>query len=140
LKDGEEGGSSSGKEDKTLFESSHDKTFQSFADRLAQNPDQVLRYAFRGTPLLYSSADTLGKALSNGSNMPSCQVCGTDRVFEVQLTPQLIVDLEKEEVGFDGMEWGTVIVGVCGVDCDRGLSEDYLEEWVGVQWEDIQSK
>ena len=39
------------------------------------------------------------------------------------------------------MEWGTVILGVCGADCaPRGAAPGragYLEEWVGVQWEEV---
>ena len=43
--------------EKQIFESTLDKTFQRFADRLAQNPEQVLRYEFGGKPLLYASSD-----------------------------------------------------------------------------------
>jgi pre-rRNA-processing protein TSR4 len=39
------------------------------------------------------------------------------------------------------MEWGTVIVGVCERDCSPrhvGTGEvGYLEEWAGVQWEEL---
>jgi pre-rRNA-processing protein TSR4 len=39
------------------------------------------------------------------------------------------------------MEWGTVIVGGCEGDCQvRGVNAGgvgYLEEWVGVQWEEL---
>ncbi|KAL9090985.1 MAG: hypothetical protein Q9159_001728, partial [Coniocarpon cinnabarinum] len=58
-----EGGSSS-KEDKALYESAHDKTFQTFADTLSQNPEQILRYDFDGRPLLYSSTDPVGRLFS----------------------------------------------------------------------------
>src|SRR2546423_1096875 len=43
--------------EKDTFESSLDATFLRFSDRLAQNPSQVLRYEFNGTPLLYSGSD-----------------------------------------------------------------------------------
>ncbi|KAL8950009.1 MAG: hypothetical protein Q9183_007556, partial [Haloplaca sp. 2 TL-2023] len=39
-----------------------DTTFLRFASRLAQNPEQVLRYEFRGHPLLYNKTDDVGKA------------------------------------------------------------------------------
>ncbi|OCL01227.1 hypothetical protein AOQ84DRAFT_393816 [Glonium stellatum] len=145
-----------GKEDKEAFESTLDKTFQRFADRLAHNPEQVLRYEFRGSPLLYSKTDGVGKLLTpaveagvgkvvtsagTASGMPRCGNCGAERVFEVQLTPHAIAELEAEEMGLEGMEWGTVILGVCGKDCaarDVGEGEvGYLEEWVGVQWEEV---
>ncbi|KAH8161500.1 hypothetical protein CIB48_g6754 [Xylaria polymorpha] len=56
--------SGGGKEDKEVFESTMDAAFQRFADRLAQNPEQSIRYEFGGTPLLYSKIDAVGKALA----------------------------------------------------------------------------
>ena len=54
--------------------------------------------------------------------------------------PQAIAELEAEEEGLEGMEWGTVIVGVCERDCsERGVGAGevgWVEEWVGVQWEE----
>ncbi len=162
--DVDEGGSSNaggggGKEDKDAFESTIDRTFQRFADRLAQNPLQVLRYEFRGTPLLYSKTDAVGKRLAphhgneggkvtnstgGGSGMPNCTSCGAARVFELQLTPQAIAELEVDEMGLEGMEWGTIIVGVCSRDCQAsGVGHGavgYVEEWVGVQWEEVGGK
>ena len=159
-----------GKDDeKDAFESTIDKTFQRFADRLAQNPEQVLRYEFGGAPLLYSKSDPVGKlfshqqappasgnskitttttvAHSSGSGgsvvmnrLPRCQNCSAPRVFELQLVPHAIAELEIEEEGLEGMEWGTVILGVCERDCgERGMQEGemgWVEEWVGVQWEE----
>lgn len=144
----EQGGS--GGIDKEVFESSMDAVFQKFADRLAQNPDQSIRYEYGGTPLLYSKKDNVGKVLTAAaaakkSGMPRCGNCGAGRVFEVQLTPQAITELEEqEELGLEGMEWGTVIVGVCEADClARGSGDDkagYVEEWCGVQWEELAKK
>lgn len=157
-------GTSNSKEDKDAFESSLDRTFQKFADRLAQNPEQILRYEFRGQPLLYSKSDAVGKMLAPhqthtgdgprvqkkgaaaASGMPKCVNCSADRVFEAQLTPQAIAELEAEEMGLEGMDWGTVILGVCGSDCvPNGTKiEDgqvgWVEEWVGVQWEEVVGK
>lgn len=152
--------SSGGKDDeKDAFESTIDKTFQKFADRLAQNPEQVLRYEFGGSPLLYSKTDAVGKLFSTSpssaseskiktvvsqpreaSRIPRCPNCNASRVFELQLVPQAIAELEVEEEGLEGMEWGTVILGVCGNDCaERGVGVGevgWVEEWVGVQWEE----
>ncbi|CAD6443033.1 2d7e5965-15a1-45d2-8a00-0d4fa3cd0cf8 [Sclerotinia trifoliorum] len=151
--------SSGGKEDKEVFESTHDTTFQKFADRLSQNPEQVIRYEFRGSPLLYSKIDSVGKIfadagkgnekvkVSSGSGngkIPRCANCGAGRVFEVQVTPHAIMELEREEKGLDGMDWGTVIVGVCDRDCVPTCVESgkmgYVEEWAGVQWEELGGK
>jgi pre-rRNA-processing protein TSR4 len=155
----EEGGSSSQKEDKAAYEDTIDKTFQKFADRLAQNPEQVIRYEFKGQPLLYSKSDAVGKLLAasntqiamvavaqgpGGGRMPRCENCGAERVFEVQLTPHAITELEAEDLSLEGMEWGTIIVGVCEKDCSpRGTDlgrVGYAEEWAGVQWEEVKEK
>ena len=140
-----------------LFESSMDKQFQKFADRMAQNPEQIIRYELGGTPLLYSTTDSVGKLLSppnsgakvsvgsgGASRIPRCGNCGGERIFEVQLTPHAITVLEEQELSLEGMEWGTIIMGVCGKDCvPRGVEEGsvgYAEEWVGVQWEESLEK
>ncbi|TVY42975.1 putative 20S rRNA accumulation protein [Lachnellula occidentalis] len=150
-------GTGGGKEDKEVFESILDKTFQKFADRLAQNPEQVLRYEFKGPPLLSSKTDAVGKLLSSSawnekvrttggsaSGVPRCGNCGTGRVFEVQLTPHAIMELERDDDGIDGMEWSTIVVGVCERDCvpnSVGTGEvGYLEEWAGVQWEELDTR
>jgi pre-rRNA-processing protein TSR4 len=148
---GEGGGG--GKEDKEVFESSMDATFQKFADRVGQNPEQCIRYEFAGQPLLYAKGDAVGKLLHSssgtekvvsGKGMPRCGNCGAARVFEVQLMPHAIQELEIEEDGLDGMDWGTIIVGVCERDCQpREVTTgeaSYLEEWAGVQWEELTMK
>lgn len=154
-------------DDPEAFESSLDKTFHRFADRLAQNPLQVLRYEFGGSPLLYSKSDAVGKLFahptapgnssSNNNNnnkkiktirnpsstteIPRCKNCLAERVFELQLTPQAITELEVDLEGIEGMEWGSVVLGVCGKDCEaKGVRKGevgWVEEWVGVQWEEI---
>jgi len=153
----ESSGSGNQKEDKDVYESTIDKTFQKFADRLAQNPEQVIRYEFRGQPLLYSKHDAVGKLLAgsgkdntrvtaasvNGTHIPRCNNCGAGRVFEVQLTPHTIMELEREETSVDGMECGTIIVGVCEKDCQQnGVHHGvgYVEEWAGVQWEELNER
>ncbi|KAL1967593.1 hypothetical protein VTN77DRAFT_3108 [Rasamsonia byssochlamydoides] len=144
-----------GATDKDTFESSLDKTFLRFSTRLSHNPEQVLRYEFRGLPLLYSHTDAVGKlfphrsqgsATSGGANtrIPRCNYCGRERVFELQLVPHAISVLEegREGIGIGkddaGMEWGTIILGVCAGDCgpeQEGVA-GWREEWVGVQWEE----
>jgi pre-rRNA-processing protein TSR4 len=63
-------------------------------------------------------------------------------VFEVQLTPHAITILEEEEMSIEGTDWGTVILGVCAKDCSPSGTSDgqvgYVEEWVGVQWEEVE--
>ncbi|RPB12514.1 hypothetical protein P167DRAFT_565187 [Morchella conica CCBAS932] len=124
-------------------ESSVDKTFRKFADRVEQNPEQVLRYERKGTPLLYSKDDETGKLLlaADGEvsvkRVPPCGACRKQRVFEFQMMPYAISMLERDEAGLDGMEWGTVVVATCvcvpAVLDAQGVG--YVEEWVGAQWE-----
>ena len=109
-----------------------DTTFQRFADRLAQNPEQVLRYDFGGQPLLYSKKDAVG---SQWPRVPRCGKCGAERVFELQLTPHAIAELEADDLSLEGMDWGTIVLASCGADCGGSV-----EEWVGVQWEELTSR
>jgi len=44
----------------------------------SQNPDQVIRYEFRGHPLLYSNKDNVGKLLS-GSAKDNVKVATSSR-------------------------------------------------------------
>lgn len=110
-----------------------DTTFQRFADRLAQNPEQVLRYDFGGQPLLYSKKDAVGSQWP--ARVPRCASCGAERVFELQLTPHAITELEADDLSLEGMDWGTIILASCGKDCGGEV-----EEWVGVQWEELTSR
>lgn len=144
------------------FESTLDKDFLRFSTRLSHNPEQVLRYEFRGHPLLYSHTDEVGKLFprksspqqggsvstsssGNTARIPRCEYCGRERVFELQLVPHAISVLEegREGIGLGpkddaGMEWGTVILGVCAGDCgpEQVGVTGWREEWVGVQWEE----
>lgn len=152
----EDGAGAEGNADlKDTFESEMDKAFMKFSMRLAHNPEQVLRYEYRGTPLLSSYTDQVGKRLhpehsagrvttTGGGSMPPCEYCGAPRVFEVQLVPHAISMLEdgRDGVGLGegdaGMEWGTIILGVCGQDCapEKIGQLGWREEWAGVQWEE----
>ena len=107
---------------------------------------------------MYSKTDITGKLLSGHAahssttakvqlrasrddlRWPPCENCGAKRVFELQLVPHAITMLEVDELGLDGMDWGTIIVGVCERDCaERGVEQGewgWVEEWGGVQWEE----
>ncbi|KAK6953239.1 hypothetical protein Daesc_005539 [Daldinia eschscholtzii] len=131
---GANAGGKGGKEDREVFESSMDAAFQRFADRLAQNPEQAIRYEFGGQPLLYSKTDAVGKLFAAAAAAPTTGPGNG-------MTPHAITELEADDMSLEGMDWGTVIVGVCERDCQaRGVPEGevgYLEEWAGVQWEEL---
>ncbi|KAM0710396.1 hypothetical protein Q7P35_002758 [Cladosporium inversicolor] len=126
------GSKTSAADEKAAADHLMDTTFQRFADRLAQNPEQVLRYDFGGQPLLYSKKDAVGSAWPR---VPRCGKCGSERVFELQLTPHAIAELEAEDLSLEGMDWGTIVLASCGGDCGG-----VVEEWVGVQWEELTSR
>ncbi|KAJ6020644.1 hypothetical protein N7540_006148 [Penicillium herquei] len=147
---------SGGADIKDAFESELDKAFMKFSTRLSHNPEQVLRYEYRGTALLSSYVDEVGKRLhpehsagrvttTGGGHMPRCEYCGAERVFEFQLVPHAISVLEdgREGVGLgkddSGMEWSTIIMGVCAKDCaPQTIGQlGWREEWAGVQWEEM---
>lgn len=146
-----------GAELKDTFESELDKDFMKFSMRLEHNPEQVLRYEFRGSPLLYSTGDEVGARLHShnapnakvttlgAGSIPACEYCGNQRVFEFQIVPHAITMLEEGRPGVGlgkddaGMEWGTIIMGVCGKNCtpqELGVT-GWREEWAGVQWEEL---
>ena len=143
-------------DDIEAFESPDHAMFQRFADRLAYNPEQVVRYDFGGYPLLYSEVDAVGALLSGSKDsrgserrgttqvasalpFPPCQTCRSPRLFELQIMPHAIAVLEADQVISEGMEWGTIMIAVCSEDCHRkgqGSEVFYAEEWAGVQWEE----
>jgi len=94
---------------------------------------------------MYSKDDEVAKTLLDNKGefsvrkIPPCGNCRRpgERKFEFQLMPHAISALEKDEVGLDGMEWGTIIAATC-VCVPNILDKEgvgYVEEWAGVQWE-----
>lgn len=100
------------KDDTEPFESSIDTAFLRLADRLVQNAEQVLRYEFRSAPLLYGKGDAVEECWRGQRRRGDA---GGERVFELQLIPHAITELEAEDVGLQAMQWGTVVlwVGLC---------------------------
>lgn len=142
-----------------------DLTFQNFIEYTKQNNDQIIRHyrSAEGSeatsensnlkPLLYSSVDTIGKLINDGSkhhdsnNLLDISAIPNDaynkkRSIELQIMPYAISVLEEnmdfKEMLEKGMEWGTIFVATPEDDDipkldTRGIG--YTEEWVGVQWE-----
>ncbi|CEP62220.1 small subunit rRNA maturation protein TSR4 LALA0_S05e00562g [Lachancea lanzarotensis] len=111
-----------------------DDVFQKFQDVAGYNPLQVLRYHFGGQPLYYAATQVdLVKVIPPPSYNPSSK-----RVFEMQLMPKMIIDLEETIVERGGMEWGTIMLFT---DVENYITKydehdvGYVEECVRVQWE-----
>lgn len=67
------------------YEEQADKVFQKFAKRVNRQPYQCVRYA-GGGPLVYNENHEAG--------VPAC-ACGKERVFEMQLMPNLYAELRE---------------------------------------------
>ncbi len=101
----------------------------------------------------------------SAASIPACPDCGSPRIFEYQLMPNLIntlgkgSDIGREDITTDeqrkeivqrllkrdpdgrGMEWGTALVFTCEKDCRRGPGNKekegaWSEELVLVHWDD----
>lgn len=117
-----------------------DKEFLNFQDRIRLEPEQVIRYTtnLNDQPLWISSE---GK----DPKVPNCEYCGSERVFELQILPQLLfylkpdrLQLDIDKKNFEPMEWGTLIIYTCKNSCnsvDTGHSKEsaYLEEFLHQQ-------
>ncbi|AGO12326.1 AaceriAEL033Cp [[Ashbya] aceris (nom. inval.)] len=111
-----------------------DDVFQKFQEIVGYNPYQVLRYDYGGKPLYYAQApDNFEDLIPRPSYNPS-----SSRIFELQLMPKMILDLE-EEVSIDsGMDWGTIMVFTDVENYIPNFDENgvgYVAECVRVQWE-----
>lgn len=111
-----------------------DDVFQKFQEIVGYNPYQVLRYDFGGKPLYYAQVKAdVEKTVPAPAYNPSSR-----RIFEMQLMPKLILDLEETVSLNEGMEWGTILIFT---DIENYVPKfdnhgiGYVEECVRVQWE-----
>lgn len=99
-----------------------DDQFATFKQHVDAEPSQVLRYSKGGKPLW------IGPGHEEGTP-PPCGLCGKPRVFEFQVMPQLLHELEVDSPGIaESMDWGVLAVFSCEASCESG--SDYAEEWV----------
>ena len=127
-----------------------DKTFDLLWPMPRQEPLPVTKAVFKVVPTV--------RRVYDASSVPRCSACGSERVFECQLMPNLInvlrpswtedsqklTDSERKEavkralVGDNknakrGLEWGTCLVYSCEKDCSD--ESCWKEEVVYVQWD-----
>jgi hypothetical protein len=90
-----------------------------FIARLQLEPQQRVRYYYRGQPLVPSV-----EALRNVQKERKCDACGARRTFEFQIMPQAITDIEKL-LGVE-LDFSTILVFTCSRSCDEGSREECL--------------
>lgn len=111
-----------------------DDTFQKFQEIVGYNPAQILRYDIGGKPLYYAKTiKAFEDTVSNPNYNPQSR-----RIFEMQLMPKMILDLEETVSVETGMEWGSIFVFTDIENYIPKFDENgvgYVEECVKVQWE-----
>jgi hypothetical protein len=106
-----------------------DLVFTRFRRYTAANDTHVLRYA-AGKPLWFCTRGRLD------GDAPSCPCCGSARVFEFQVQPQLIALLMGTPLA-DRLDYGVICCYTCRNSCDPPASSPYLEEFAYVQPEPV---
>ncbi|TEB21844.1 hypothetical protein FA13DRAFT_1766586 [Coprinellus micaceus] len=161
-----------------------DEVFDKFSKRVEIESEQCVRYELKGTPTQHlkkifpdpeqrtvtvtKAAFTVAqpqKRVYDSSAIPACPSCGSPRVFECQLMPNLINVLSSSNAGLEknltdeerrkvveralkkgdqdargSMEWGTCFVFSCEKDCcldenKKDARVSWREEYVLMQWD-----
>ncbi|KAI7805386.1 programmed cell death protein 2 [Triplophysa rosa] len=111
-------------ESMALHETQDSKVFLRFKERIANEPEQVLRYCKGDMPLWVSAEHVL-----NEEDIPKCS-CGAKRIFEFQIMPQLLNHLKVDRTDAC-IDWGTVVIYTCVESCDQGTK--YSAEFIWKQ-------
>ncbi|XP_009280042.1 PREDICTED: programmed cell death protein 2 [Aptenodytes forsteri] len=106
-------------------ETEEDKIFQTFKERVAAEPEQIIRYCRGGEGPIWVS----GENIPEEKDIPNC-LCGAKRIFEFQIMPQLLNHLQVDSLG-ESVDWGTLVVYTCADNCGEG--NEYLEEFIWKQ-------
>lgn len=117
-----------------------DKLFHKFKKRIANDPEQVIRFDRGGNPLWITT-----KNQPNDRDIPSCEKCKASRVFEfqvsfrwentcskyyylniknllLQIMPQLLNSYKDLSV-----DWGVIAIYTCSQSCDT--DKTYVDEF-----------
>eukprot|EP00938_MAST-03A_sp_MAST-3A-sp1_P007344 g7344.t1 len=114
------------------------RLFLKFRQRVSRYPSQCFRYAYGGEPLW-------DNFITDREKVPNCKGCGSKRVFEAQLTPQVLhclrvddfADSETNSSSSDGisknktskclslrgMDWGGIYIYACPHSCNESCEE-----------------
>ncbi|XP_048699894.2 programmed cell death protein 2 isoform X2 [Caretta caretta] len=107
------------------YETREDKIFQKFKNRIAAEPEQILRYCRGGEGPVWIS----GENIPQMKDIPNCS-CGAQRMFEFQVMPQLLNHLKADSLG-ESIDWGTLVVYTCAENCNQ--ANGYMEEFIWKQ-------
>ncbi|KAL7751368.1 hypothetical protein RI367_003228 [Sorochytrium milnesiophthora] len=128
----------------------YDRRLRKFLDRIEENPEQVVRYRFGGSPLLFGEHEVVHSAAvskdGSAKRVPACERCGAERTFEYQVLSTLLSTLPVEQYAVTpvnaaaasatittanhqptwsaGMEFGTVLVYTCRNNCTGDKPND----------------
>ena len=72
-----------------------DEEFEHFVKKLSYEPSQCIRYDLGGQPLMFTNKDDIFKSMFNNgkfnlNDVSKCEKCESNRIFECQLTPNVI--------------------------------------------------
>ncbi|XP_066248550.1 programmed cell death protein 2 [Euwallacea similis] len=95
-----------------------DKTFSKFKEKTANDPYQVIRYERGGQPLLIAENPI-------PSHIPNCEYCGCTRIFEFQIMPQMLYELNEKH-----LDWGVLLIYTCKDSCKGDSINSYKREFV----------
>ncbi|KAL3318255.1 Programmed cell death protein 2 [Cichlidogyrus casuarinus] len=99
-----------------------EKVMSKFKELMAEFPDQVIRFQREGTPFLL-----------NQVQIPDCKACGSDMVFEFQITPQILTYLKLDKLGEKTPDFGTVLGYTCRNSCTP-CQGAYQKEFIHCQY------
>lgn len=113
-----------------------DKNLKRFQKVVKCASDQVIRFQRTGNPLWISTNNVPGE-----DQIPNCEDCGSKRVFEFQIMPQLLdyLKLNKsvdERMGPEkSIDWGILAVYTCEKSCGSNENESkaYKSEFIWKQ-------
>lgn len=112
-----------------------DPVFDKFSRIVSYAPDQVVRYHHGGQQLW-------GSELNQCHSVPNCELCGSKRVFEMQVMPQLVYYIYEPDKDIatiqrvaerlrDDMDWITICVYTCENSCIG--TDAYVPEFAWLQ-------
>ena len=110
-----------------------DNKYSKFKEIVNSSPDQVIRYQRSGDPLWISSRNIPGP-----KDIPDCEACGSSRIFEFQIMPQLLNRLNLDIVvqgntgpSAESIDWGVLAIYTCSASCNESVS--YKQEFMWKQ-------